>query len=122
MCRWRGAAAVAAGIPSIYAGDEQGFTGLKEEHHYGDDAVRPPFPGEPSELLPFGEATHAVYAELVGLRRRHPWLVDAVVTTGDVTNTSIAIHLDRDEHHLTLRLNIGDTTVAGVQPHSWSLT
>ena len=28
------------GIPSIYAGDEQGFTGEKQENAYGDDAVR----------------------------------------------------------------------------------
>ena len=109
------------GIPSIYAGDEQGFTGEKEEHHYGDDAVRPPFPGEPSELLPFGEATHATYVELIGLRRRHPWLVDADLTTSEVTNTSIAIHLAKDEHRLTLRVNIGEQPVAGVEPHGWSL-
>ncbi len=110
------------GIPSIYAGDEQGFTGLKEENHYGDDAVRPPFPGAPSELLPFGEATHADYVELIGIRRRHPWLVDATVTTSDVTNTSIAVHLDSGDSHLTLRLNIGDSAVDGLAPHSWSLT
>lgn len=35
------------GTPSIYAGDEQGFTGVKEEMVAGDDAVRPPFPRPP---------------------------------------------------------------------------
>ena len=107
------------GIPSIYAGDEQGFTGEKEEHSYGDDAVRPPFPAEPSGLLPFGKATLATYQELMGIRRRNPWLTDAVVTTSDVTNTSIAIHLDGDGQHLTLRLNISDVHVDGVPPHGW---
>lgn len=110
------------GIPSIYAGDEQGFTGEKEEHHYGDDAVRPPFPGFPSELLPFGEATHAVYTELIKLRRKHPWLVDAELTTSELTNTFIAIHLAGDDQQLTLRLNIGDQPVSGVAPHSWQLS
>ena len=110
------------GIPSIYAGDEQGFTGEKQEHSSGDDAVRPPFPADPSGLLPFGKPTLAVHQELIGIRRRHPWLTDAVVTTSDVTNTSIAIHLDGDGQHLTLRLNIGDKTVDGVAPHSWSVS
>ena len=110
------------GIPSIYAGDEQGFTGEKQEHSYGDDAVRPPFPEDPSGLLPFGKPTLATYQELIGIRRRHPWLADAVVTTSDVTNTSIAIHLDSDGQHLTLQLNIGDEAAAGVPPHGWAVT
>jgi glycosidase len=112
------------GIPSIYAGDEQGFTGEKQENRYGDDAVRPPFPADPSGLLPFGKPTLAAYQELIGLRRRHAWLTEAVVTTSDVTNTSITIHLDGDGdgQHLTLRLNIGEVAVDGVEPHAWSLS
>lgn len=109
------------GIPSIYAGDEQGFTGAKEEHRRGDDAVRPPFPETPDGLMPFGQELLAAYQELIGLRRRNPWLVGATVTTSEVTNTSIAIHLDDEGHHLTLRLNIGDQPVAGVAPNSWTL-
>ncbi len=107
------------GIPSIYAGDEQGFTGEKQDNNFGDDAVRPPFPGEPSGLLPFGKATLATYQELIRIRRRHPWLTDAVVTTSDVTNTSITIHLAGEGQQLTLRLNIGDEPVDGVPPHGW---
>ncbi|MCC6495832.1 MAG: alpha-amylase [Propionibacteriaceae bacterium] len=110
------------GIPSIYAGDEQGFTGVKEENHYGDDAVRPPFPAQPSELLPFGEATHADYTELIGIRRRHPWLVEAVATTSEVTNTFIAIRLEGNGQALTLRLNTGDQPVTGVAPHDWTVS
>lgn len=44
------------------------------------------------------------------------------MTTSDVTNTSIAVHLDSGDSHLTLRLNIGDSAVDGLAPHSWSLT
>jgi glycosidase len=110
------------GVPSIYAGDEQGFTGVKEENHYGDDAVRPPFPGQPSELLPFGEAIHADYTELIGIRRRHPWLVGAALTVEELTNTFIAIGLEADGQRLTLRLNIGHEPVAGVPPHDWSVS
>lgn len=110
------------GIPSVYAGDEQGFTGEKQEHRHGDDAVRPPFAADPSGLLPFGQPTLAMYTELIGIRRRHPWLTDAVVTTSEVTNTSIAVHLAGEGQQLTLRLNIGDAPVAGVAPHSWQLS
>ena len=65
------------GVPSVYAGDEQAFTGVKEEREHGDDAVRPPFPDTPTDLAPFGGPTHEVHQRLIGLRRRHPWLVHA---------------------------------------------
>ena len=42
------------GTPSVYAGDEQAFTGVKEDRAGGDDAVRPPFPETPAGLAPFG--------------------------------------------------------------------
>lgn len=74
------------GVPSIYAGDEQGFTGLKEDREGGDDAVRPPFPSSPSELVPDGEWLHRWYQDLVGLRRRHPWLVTARTRAVQLTN------------------------------------
>jgi glycosidase len=66
-----------AGIPSVYAGDERGFTGVKEDREHGDDAVRPPFPDDPAGLSPLGADVHALYRELIALRRRHPSLVRA---------------------------------------------
>src|SRR5699024_4014308 len=48
------------GIPAIYAGDEFGATGVKEERAGGDDAVRPVFPADPDRVMhaadPQGEA------------------------------------------------------------------
>ena len=38
-----------AGTPSVYAGDEWGYRGVKEERFGGDDAVRPEFPSRPEE-------------------------------------------------------------------------
>ena len=112
------------GIPTVYAGDEQGFTGEKRDEPHGDDAVRPPFPAEPSGLSPLGQETHELYASLIGLRRRHPWLVDATFDTSDLSNTTIALHLKgRDGQQLTLALNAGDEerTVGGnvVPAHSF---
>jgi cyclomaltodextrinase / maltogenic alpha-amylase / neopullulanase len=65
------------GVPSVYAGDEQGFTGIKEERAGGDDAIRPPFPPDPAGLPPEGWDVYRLHQELIALRRRHPWLVDA---------------------------------------------
>lgn len=110
------------GVPSIYAGDEQGFTGEKQENAYGDDAVRPPFPETPDSLLPFGAELHDHYRAMIAVRRQHPWLVNADVTTSAVSNTSITIHLAGAEQRLELRLNISDEPVDGVPPHSWQLS
>lgn len=110
------------GIPSIYAGDEQAFTGEKLEQRRGDDAIRPAFPNDPSGLLPFGRGTLSTYQELIGIRRRNPWLTRARIVTSDVTNTSITIHLTDDDHQLALRLNIGPEGTAGVPAPGWTLT
>ncbi|MGP6174899.1 alpha-amylase family protein [Corynebacterium sp. A21] len=75
------------GVPSIYAGDEQGFTGVKEERVGGDDAVRPAFPDHPSELSPLGSEIHRAHQELIALRRQHPWLHDSMLEMQDLDNT-----------------------------------
>jgi cyclomaltodextrinase / maltogenic alpha-amylase / neopullulanase len=105
------------GIPTVYAGDEQGFTGEKRDEPHGDDAVRPPFPSDPSGLSPLGQGTHDTYASLVGLRRRHPWLVGAAISTSELSNTTLAIQLSGgSDDQLTLALNLSDEarTVAGM--------
>lgn len=110
------------GIPSIYAGDEQAFTGEKLHQRYGDDAIRPPFPLHPQEMLPFGASIHESYQRLIGLRRRHPWLVDAELSTADVTNETITITLTGPDETRRLLLNISDEEHEGTPPHSWRLT
>lgn len=65
------------GIPSLYYGDEQGFTGTKFERLGGDDEVRPTFPENPDLLSPLGEPIFRLHQDLIGLRRRNPWLVHA---------------------------------------------
>ncbi|OIQ86396.1 neopullulanase [mine drainage metagenome] len=76
------------GVPSIYYGDEQAFTGVKEDRLGGDDAVRPAFPDDPGALPDRGRWMYRIHQELIGLRRRHPWLVTAQTTTVSLTNTS----------------------------------
>jgi cyclomaltodextrinase / maltogenic alpha-amylase / neopullulanase len=115
------------GVPTVYAGDEQAFTGEKRDEPHGDDAVRPPFPPDPSGLSPLGRGTHETYASLVALRRRHPWLVDAAISTSELSNTTLAIHLSGGSgEQLTLALNVSDEerTVGGtvVPPHGFRHT
>ena len=62
------------GTPSIYAGDEQAFRGVKEERVGGDDAIRPSFAATPTELAPYGWPIYRLHQSLIALRRRHPWL------------------------------------------------
>ena len=44
--------ALLPGVPCVYAGDELGAVGVKEERAGGDDAVRPAFPDDPAAPLP----------------------------------------------------------------------
>src|ERR1700758_764499 len=62
------------GVPSIYAGDEFGFRGIKEERFGGDDSVRPEFGSPPAQLDARQAEVWRLHQYLVGLRRRHPWL------------------------------------------------
>ncbi len=78
------------GIPSIYSGDEQGFTGIKEERLGGDDDVRPAFPARPEMLSQLGRPMYRTYQELIGVRRRNPWLYDAVVEVTELSNERLA--------------------------------
>jgi glycosidase len=105
-----------AGIPSIYAGDEQGFTGVKEESERGDDAVRPPFPDDPSGLAPFGRDVFVLHQRLIALRRRHPWLTDARTEVLGQTNTSLAYRSTSPDGELTVLLNIAE------EPHTFQVT
>ena len=96
------------GIPSIYYGDEQGYTGLKEDRFGGDDQVRPPFPDSPADLSSLGSTIHRQHQELIGLRRRHPWLTTARTETRELTNTRLVyrVHSRDGQHHLDVELDV----------------
>ncbi|MFF0265644.1 alpha-amylase family protein [Kribbella sp. NPDC004536] len=96
------------GVPSVYAGDEQAFRGLKEERAGGDDAIRPAFPDGPDELAPYGWPTYRLHQELIGIRRRHPWLVRARTTVEHLTNTAIALRSTHGDEWVLLLLNVSD--------------
>ncbi|MEF2977430.1 alpha-amylase family glycosyl hydrolase [Subtercola sp. YIM 133946] len=90
------------GTPSIYYGDERGLTGLKEQRFGGDDAIRPAFPAAGPAGFGAGRADGAgavgaggavdgwsvyhLHQNLIGLRRRHPWLHSARTSALKLTN------------------------------------
>ncbi|MCU1479640.1 MAG: hypothetical protein JWQ19_426 [Subtercola sp.] len=122
------------GTPSIYYGDEQGFTGLKEQRVGGDDAIRPEFPAVgPSGFAAEGTADHAaarqgeaadgwtlyhLHQHLIGLRRRHAWLHSARTQQLELTNEFFAYEVvgggdgggsgPDSQERLVVLLNVGD--------------
>jgi cyclomaltodextrinase len=106
------------GTPSIYAGDEQAFRGVKEDRAGGDDAVRPPFPDTPDGLAPYGRATYRLHQELIGVRRRHPWLHTARTTVVHLSNEQLVYGSTADGHRLLVALSIGDAAVEVPAPHA----
>lgn len=98
------------GTPSVYAGDEQAFRGVKEDRAGGDDAVRPPFPATPEELSALGAPTYRLHQELIGLRRRHRWLHTARTEVRSLANEQLvyeAVAADGDAR-LVVALNLAD--------------
>lgn len=96
------------GTPSIYAGDEQAFRGIKEERAGGDDAIRPAFPATPADLAPDGWPVFRLHQDLIALRRRHPWLHAARARSLHLSNTALTLEARRDGHRLLLALNLSD--------------
>lgn len=93
------------GSPSIYAGDEQAMQGVKEQRVGGDDAIRSAFPSQPAELSPEGWSMHALYRELIALRRARAWLVDARTDIRSLTNTALVYHT-KSRHDNTQSLDV----------------
>ncbi len=130
------------GSPSIYAGDEQAFRGVKEHRAGGDDAVRPAFPPTPAGLEPHGRSWHALHQELIALRRQRPWLSDGRTEVRSLTNTTLIYRTSsrtNPQLSIDVALNVGDTRLrlpgallellAGavhngrnaVPPHGWAI-
>lgn len=94
------------GTPSVYAGDESGHRGIKEERYGGDDAVRPEFGSPPMALDESGQDALRLHQYLIGLRRRNAWLHTARTSSLQLTNRHY-VYLTRGESGaLVVALNI----------------
>jgi cyclomaltodextrinase / maltogenic alpha-amylase / neopullulanase len=105
------------GTPVIYAGDEEGFRGIKEDRAGGDDAVRPRFPDDPSGLPADGEPVRRLHQRLIALRRRKPWLAQGRYEQVRVENDVLVYRMTAADGNdaVTIVLNVGDEPVA-VEP------
>ena len=99
------------GIPSVYAGDEFGYRGVKEDRAGGDDAVRPEF-GLPFAADDAARDTLALHQYLIGLRRRHPWLHDARTRALLLQNRHYAYESRCGAEALVVALNLDDQPLA----------
>ncbi|WP_426503256.1 alpha-amylase family protein [Dactylosporangium sp. McL0621] len=97
-----------AGVPSVYAGDEYGWTGVKEQRLGGDDAVRPEFPEHP----PAENETLRRHRELIAVRRRHPWVVRAHTDVVHLDNRQAVLRTATGAGALIAALNLADDPAA----------
>ncbi|GLY17375.1 alpha-amylase [Kineosporia sp. NBRC 101677] len=106
-----------AGVPSIFAGDEQAFRGVKYERADGDAEIRPEFPATPAELSELGRPVYRLHQELIGLRRRHAWLVRAGFRQLHLANETLAYEAVNPDGGpgLVVLLNLSD------QPYTFDL-
>jgi len=108
--------AVLGGTPTVYAGDEYGIRGVKEERVGGDDAIRPEFPASPdpdslAATPGFEDADERVlrlHQRLIGLRRRHPWLHRATSEAVELRNDRATFELRGEGRRLRVSLNLGE--------------
>ena len=96
------------GTPSVYAGDESGYRGVKEERLGGDDAVRPEFTAPLMGVDEHGHDVYRLHQYLIGLRRRHPWLHTARTSPLQLTNTQYVYATRNGSDVLLVALNIDD--------------
>ena len=108
------------GIPTIYYGDEQGYTGLKEERLGGDDEIRPPYCDRPDQLADWGQHVFRAHQELIGLRRRNAWLTTARTVPLQVENTRYRYRVaatDGDAH-LDVEIDLAGKPTATIRDRS----
>ncbi|PKQ31632.1 MAG: alpha-amylase [Actinobacteria bacterium HGW-Actinobacteria-2] len=92
------------GMPSIYYGDEQGFTGHKGEGFSADLPLRPPLPDSPAQLAAEGWWLYRLHQDVIGLRRRHPWLTRGQIEVLDKTNTELTYRVSGEGRAAVVRL------------------
>ncbi|HEX2212913.1 MAG TPA: alpha-amylase family protein [Mycobacterium sp.] len=95
------------GVPSVYAGDEYAYRGVKEERFGGDDAVRPEFSMPTAPDGP-GADVFRLHQYLIGLRRRHSWLHMARTSPLLVANRHYVYQSSSGSDALIVALNIDD--------------
>jgi glycosidase len=100
------------GTPSVYAGDESAYRGVKEERYGGDDAVRPEFTAPLMGVDEHGHDVFRLHQYLIGLRRRHPWLHTARTSPLQLANRQYVYATSSGSDTLLVALNIDDAPLS----------
>jgi cyclomaltodextrinase / maltogenic alpha-amylase / neopullulanase len=108
----------AGGTPSIYAGDEQGFLGVKKNRAGGDDAIRPVFPPTPAGLAAQGWPIYRLHQRLIGLRRRNPWLHHARTRPLQLAKAQFAYEARHGDDRVVVALNLADDRADQPAPYA----
>jgi cyclomaltodextrinase len=100
------------GTPSVYAGDESAYRGVKEERFGGDDAVRPEFTSPLMGVDEHGHDVFRLHQYLIGLRRRHPWLHTALTSPLQLANRQYIYRSHNGPDELLIALNVDDAPLS----------
>jgi cyclomaltodextrinase len=65
----------------------------------------------PADLAPFGWPIYRLHQELIGLRRRHPWLYRARSRVTELCNTDLVFEAFHEENRLWIVLNLADVPI-----------
>ncbi|WP_242419467.1 DUF3459 domain-containing protein, partial [Frankia sp. CpI1-P] len=68
--------------------------------------VRPAFPVGPAALAPYGWPIYRLHQDLIGLRRRHPWLHTARTRPLHLTNEQLVYETSAEGQRLLVVLNL----------------
>ncbi len=115
--------ATMGGMPAIYYGDEGGMPGVKYDRPGGDDEIRPELPADPGDWAPPAPWLVKIHRELIALRRRHPWLVNAFPEKVELANERIVYRVTGGDDWLEIELDITDgyrATISGVDGEVFS--
>lgn len=100
------------GMPSLYYGDEFAWAGVKQERIGGGDEVRQPLPESAAAQ---DNWMTQVYRQLIGVRRRHPWLATARTRDVELTNERYVYEAYDDTHQLRVTLDLAGAPTARIE-------
>lgn len=84
------------GSPSVYYGDERGFSSVNLPEGETQDSVRPVMPEHPAALEGMGTDMFTAYLALIRMRHRHPWLYRCRVEVTEASAERLAYRVIPD--------------------------
>lgn len=91
------------GSPSIYYGDELGWTGTKYDRAGGDDEVRSALPEHPDTDE---SSVFEMHQRVIGWRRRHAWVATSRVSVLEKTDSTLAWEVTNGDRSLRVDVDL----------------